>query len=44
MLDVIEDYDLDTLGADANAGDLAEQTEANAELANFEADLVACQN
>jgi hypothetical protein len=44
MLDAIEDYDLDALGAEANDGDLAAQTEANAELAKFEADLVACQN
>jgi len=43
MLDVIDEYDLDALGADADDGDQAEQAEANAELARFEADLVDCQ-
>jgi len=44
MLDVIDEYDLNALGADANDGDEAEQAAANAELAKFEADLVDCQN
>jgi hypothetical protein len=44
MLDVIDEYDLDTLGSDASDGDEAEQTAANAELARFEDDLAACQN
>jgi len=44
MLEVIEDYDLNTLGADANDGDQAEQAEANAELDKFESDLAACRN
>ena len=43
MLGVIDEYDLDALGADADDGDQAEQAEANAELARFEADLVDCQ-
>ena len=44
MLDVIDEYDLDALGADANDGDEAEKAAANAELAKFEADLAACRN
>jgi hypothetical protein len=44
MLDVIDDYDLNALGSDADSGDQAEQAAANAELAKFEDDLVACQN
>jgi hypothetical protein len=44
MLDVIDEYDLDALGSDANDGDEAEQTAANAELAKFEDDLAACRN
>ena len=43
MLDVIDEYDLNALGADADDGDQAEQDAANAELAKFEADLVDCQ-
>lgn len=44
MLEVIEDYDLNALGSDANDGDPEVQAEADAELAKFEADLVACRN
>jgi hypothetical protein len=44
MLDVIDDYDLNALGSDADSGDQAKQAAANAELAKFEDDLVACQN
>ena len=44
MLDVIDEYDLDSLGSDANDGDEAEQDAANAELAKFEDDLAACRN
>jgi hypothetical protein len=44
MLDVIDEYDLNALGADADGGDEAEQDAANAELAKFEDDLAACRN
>lgn len=44
MLEVIEDYDLNALGSDANDGDPAVKAEADAELAKFEADLVDCRN
>lgn len=43
MLDVIDQYDLNTLGSEAKDGDQAEQAAANAELAKFEADLAACR-
>ena len=43
MLDVIDQYDLDQLGADA-AGDNADKAKAaDAELVKFEADLAACR-
>ena len=44
MLDVIDEYDLNTLGSDADGGDEAEQVAANAELAKFEDDQAACRN
>ena len=44
MLDVIDEYDLNALGSDADGGDEAEQVAANAELAKFEDDLAACRN
>ena len=43
MLGVIDDYDLDQLGADS-VGDNAEKAKAaDAELVKFEADLAACR-
>ncbi len=43
MLGVIDDYDLDTLGEEST-GDNAEEAEAaDAQLAEFEADLAACR-
>lgn len=43
MFDVIDQYDLDQLGEDS-VGDNAEKaTAADAELAEFEADLAACR-
>lgn len=42
MLDVVGDYDLNDLGEQANSGDAEASAAANAELAEFEADLSAC--
>jgi hypothetical protein len=43
MLDVIEEYDLDDLGEDANNDNPEISGPARAELDRFEADLAACR-
>ncbi len=42
MLDAIDDYDLNSLGDDANSDNTEVSGPALAELEAFEADLVAC--
>ena len=43
MLGVIDDYDLDQLGADSVGGNEDKAAAADVELAKFEADLAACR-
>ena len=43
MLGVIDDYDLDQLGADSVGGNAEKAKAADAELVKFEADLAACR-
>jgi len=43
MLDVIDNYDLDTLGADSIGGNAEKAKAADEQLAKFEADLAACR-
>lgn len=43
MLNVIDEYDLNQLGSDADGDDEAEKVSAEAELAKFESDLAACR-
>ena len=43
MLQVLEDYDVNDLGADANSGNPQNADPANEELDQFQADLEACR-
>jgi hypothetical protein len=43
MLAVLEDYDVNELGEQANSDNEARAAEARAELDEFEADLAACR-
>jgi hypothetical protein len=43
MLDVIDQYDLDALGADSVGGNAEKAKAADEQLAKFEADLAACR-
>ena len=43
MLDVIDQYDLDTLGSDSVGGNAEKAKAADEQLAKFEADLNACR-